>query len=51
MWSPIDLADADGDVRLEVILEGDSYDNHWFEVIRVRDNSFKTIFSGLGYYL
>jgi hypothetical protein len=50
-WSPVDVADVDSDGSLEVILEGDAYEDHWFEVVRVQDGSFKTIFSGLGYYL
>ncbi|PYX96812.1 MAG: hypothetical protein DMG71_04720 [Acidobacteria bacterium] len=51
MWSPIDLADVNGDGRLDVILEGDAYENHWLEVDSVQDGSSQTIFSGLGYYL
>jgi hypothetical protein len=51
MWSPIDLADADGDGKVDVILEGDAYENHWFEVDAVQDGSSRTVFSGLGYYL
>ena len=50
-WSPIDIADVDGDGSMEVILEGDAYENHWYEVHGIRDGSFKMIFSGLGYYL
>jgi hypothetical protein len=50
-WSPIDLADADGDGRIEVILEGDAYEDHWLEVESIQDGSSRTIFSGLGYYL
>lgn len=50
-WSPVDIADVDGDGNLEVVLEGDAYEDHWFEVVSVKDGSFKTIFSGLGYYL
>jgi hypothetical protein len=50
-WSPIDLADADGDGRIDVILEGDSYEDHWLEVDSLQNGSFHTIFSGLGYYL
>ena len=50
-WSPVDIADADGDGNLEIILEGDAYEDHWLEVVSVQGSSFKTIFSGLGYYL
>jgi len=50
-WSPVDIADVDGDGHTEVILQGNAYEDHWFEVVRVHDNSFKTLFSGLGYYL
>jgi hypothetical protein len=50
-WSPIDLADADGDGHVDVILEGDSYEDHWLEVESVQDGGARTIFSGLGYYL
>jgi hypothetical protein len=50
-WSPIDLADVDGDGRVDVILEGDAYEDHWLEVDTVQDGSSRTIFSGLGYYL
>lgn len=50
-WSPVDLADADGDGQVEIILEGDAYEDHWLEVDRVKDGSPHTIFSGLGYYL
>jgi hypothetical protein len=50
-WSPLDLADVNADGQIAVILEGDAYENHWIEVIGMRDGSFKTIYSGLGYYL
>jgi hypothetical protein len=50
-WSLLDLADVNADGQVEVILEGDSYEDHWIEVVGMRDSSFKTIFSGLGYYL
>jgi len=50
-WSPLDLADASGDGEIKIILEGDAYEDHWIEVVGVTDGSFKTIFSGLGYYL
>jgi hypothetical protein len=50
-WSPVDIADVDGDGKLEIVLQGDAYEDHWLEVVRIRDGSVKTIFSGLGYYL
>jgi hypothetical protein len=50
-WDLLDVADVDGDGHIEVILEDDAYENHWFEVDRVQDGSSHTIFSGLGYYL
>ena len=50
-WSPLDLADANADGQIEVILEGDAYEDHWIEVVGMKGRSLKTIFSGLGYYL
>jgi hypothetical protein len=50
-WSALDLADVNADGQIEVILEGDAYEDHWIEVVGMKDGSFKTIFSGLGYYL
>jgi hypothetical protein len=50
-WSPVDLADADGDGRTDVILQGDAYEDHWLEVVSVGQGSSRTVFSGLGYYL
>jgi hypothetical protein len=51
-WSPIDIADVNNDGRQEIVLEGDAYENHWFEVVTVNDAlATKTVFSGLGYYL
>ena len=50
-WSPLDLADVNADGQIEVMLEGDAYEDHWVEVVGTKDGSFKTIFSGLGYYL
>ena len=50
-WSPIDLADVDGDGRVDVILQGDAYEDHWLEVVSVGQGSPRTVFSGLGYYL
>ncbi len=48
-WSALDIADVNG--QLEFILEGDAYENHWLEAVGIQDGAFKTIFSGLGYYL
>lgn len=50
-WSPVDLADVDGDGRIEVVLRADAYENHWLEVDSVLDGVARKIFSGLGYYL
>jgi hypothetical protein len=50
-WSLVDIADVDGDGHVEVILEADTYEDHWLEVDSVQDGSSQTIFSGLGYYL
>jgi hypothetical protein len=50
-WFPIALADVDHDGQLEIVLEGDAYENDWLEVVGMQDGSFKTLFSGLGYYL
>ena len=50
-WAPVDLADVDGCGSVEIVLEGDAYEDHWLEVISVHDGVAKTIFSGLGYYL
>jgi hypothetical protein len=36
---------------LEIILDGDAYENHWLEVDQMQAGSFRKIFSGLGYYL
>ncbi len=50
-WFPMGIADVDGDGQLEIILEGDAYENHWFEVDKMQDGSFRKIYAGLGYYL
>jgi len=50
-WQPTDLADVDGDGNVEIVLQGDSYENHWLEVDSMKDGKQKKIFSGLGYYL
>lgn len=50
-WFPMGIADVDGDGQLEIILEGDAYENHWLEVDKLQGGSFRKIFSGLGYYL
>jgi hypothetical protein len=51
IWSPLDIADVDGDGQPEILLRGDAYEDHWLEVIRIQGDSAETIFSGLGYYL
>jgi hypothetical protein len=50
-WSLVDLADVNGDGQVEIILEGDAYENHWLEVVSLQNESPQTFFSGLGYYL
>ena len=50
-WSPLDFADVNADGQIEVILEGDAYEDHWIEVLGMKDRAFRTIYSGLGYYL
>jgi hypothetical protein len=50
-WFPMGIADADGDGQLEIIVEGDAYQDHWFEVDKMQAGSFRKIYSGLGYYL
>lgn len=49
-WSVLDLADVDDDAQVDVILQGDAYEDHWLEVVSAKDGFWKTIFSGLGYY-
>jgi hypothetical protein len=48
-WSDIDIAEING--RQEFILEGDEYENHWFEAFSIRGGAPKLDFAGLGYYL
>ena len=50
-WSLVDLADVDGDGNIDIVLEGDAYEDHWLEVVSMRKGLPQTIFSGLGYYL
>jgi hypothetical protein len=50
-WFPMGIADVDGDGQLEIIMEGDAYEDHWLEVDKLQNGSFRKIFSGLGYYL
>lgn len=50
-WSLLDIADTRGDGEMDVILAGDAYEDHWIEVISIKNGTVKTIFSGLGYYL
>jgi hypothetical protein len=50
-WSVIDVADVEGTGQLDIVLEGDAYEDHWLEVISLSSGSPQTVFSGLGYYL
>jgi hypothetical protein len=50
-WFPMGIADVDGDGQLEIIMEGDAYEDHWLEVDKMQTDSFRKIYSGLGYYL
>ena len=50
-WFPMGIADVDGDGQLEIILEGDAYEDHWLEVDKMQSGFFRKIYSGLGYYL
>ena len=50
-WFPMGIADVDGDGQLEIILQGDAYQDHWFEVDKMQAGPFRKIYSGLGYYL
>jgi hypothetical protein len=50
-WSLIDVADVEGNAQLDIVLEGDAYEDHWLEVISLSNGSPQTVFSGLGYYL
>jgi hypothetical protein len=47
----VDILDLDGDGHTEIVLHGDAYEDHWFEVYSVEKGSARMIFSGLGYYL
>lgn len=50
-WATVDIADVEGAGRDDIILEGDAYEDHWLQVVRVQDGAARIIFSGLGYYL
>jgi hypothetical protein len=51
-WSLLDVADVNVDGRVEIILEGNAYEDHWLEVIRLREDlTPEIIYSGLGYWL
>ncbi|SRR5579871_537153 len=50
-WVPVDITDINGDGQTELVLQGDAYEDHWLEVVRLQGKSVETIFSGLGYYL
>jgi hypothetical protein len=52
-WEPLDITDVSGDGKIEFVLQTDAYEDHWLEVVAPDSNggAFKTVFSGLGYYL
>ncbi len=50
-WALVDVADIEHSGEPDIVLEGDAYEDHWFEVLSVHDGIPETIFSGLGYYL
>lgn len=50
-WALVDITDVEGAGHDDIVLEGDAYENHWFQVVRVQAGTVHTIFSGLGYYL
>src|SRR5579863_5214550 len=50
-WTAVDVADVEGAGQPDIILEGDEYENHWFEAVSVKGGIARTVFSGLGYYL
>lgn len=50
-WELVDFIDVDGDGRPEIVLEGNSYEDHWLEVVRIEGGFPRTVFSGLGYNL
>ncbi len=50
-WTPVQLVDVDGDGQIDVVLLGDEYENHWYEVFSLEQGTWKMIFSGLGYWL
>lgn len=50
-WTLVDVADIEHSGHPDIVLEGDAYEDHWFEVLSVHDGKCETIFSGLGYWL
>jgi hypothetical protein len=48
-WSPVDISTVGG--QQELVLQGDLYEDHWFEAFGIENGVPKIIFSGLGYYL
>jgi hypothetical protein len=50
-WSVIDVVDVNGNGDVDIVLQGDAYEDHWLEVVSQQGALWKTIFSGLGYYL
>lgn len=50
-WTLVDVADIEHSGHPDIVLEGDAYEDHWFEVLSVHDGKCETLFSGLGYWL
>ncbi len=51
VWTALDIADADGDGQVDIILRGDAYEDHWLEVFRLENGVWKIAYAGLGYWL
>ncbi|HEY6448993.1 MAG TPA: hypothetical protein VIY53_21240 [Acidobacteriaceae bacterium] len=50
-WDLVDAVPIENQNPPDIILRGDWYENHWLEVEGFRNDSWRLIFSGLGYYL
>lgn len=50
-WALVDITNVEGAGHDDIVLEGDAYEDRWFQVVSVQGGVAHTIFSGLGYYL